>query len=92
MFNQTSLRAEDEIKDFETISKEYSKLKLKILEYQQEEKEWNEKKKELEIINKRCNNLMNMLEKLSDDKLQLTLQIEDLHALLNKHNIKFNQL
>ena len=92
MFNQTSLKTEDEMKDFETMSKEYSKLKLKLLEYQQEEKEWNEKKKELEIVNKRCNNLMNMLEKLSDDKLAMTLHIEDLQALLRKHAINFSEL
>ena len=81
----------DEQKDFEIVSSEYSKLKLQIAQYQQEENEWNNTKNELSAVNKRCDNLMNMLDKLSDEKLQLTLHIEDLYALLNQHNIKYQQ-
>merc|ERR1712060_301137 len=81
----------EEQKDFEIMSKEYSKLKLQIAEMKQEQNEWNDTKEELVVLNKRCTNLMRRLEKLSDEKTELTLQIEDLHAILNKHNLNYRQ-
>jgi len=77
-------------KDVEILSNEYTRMKLKIAEYEQETQVLAETKQELESVNKRCNTLMKMLEELSDEKLRLTLQIEDMQALLHEHNIKFN--
>eukprot|EP01083_Nonionella_stella_P018712 52045_1 len=81
----------DEKKDFELLSKQYCKLKIEFAELKQEQQQWNNTKEELENVNKRCHNLMNMLDKLSDEKLQLTLQIEDLNAFLNKNNLVYDQ-
>ena len=82
---------DDEKKDFEILSKQYIKQKLQIAEMKQEENEWNNTKLELTTLNKRCANLMSMLDKLSDEKAELTMQIEDLHAILNKHNLDYRQ-
>ena len=81
----------DADEDEATLSQEYSKLKLQLEELRQEQMAWSKTKTELAALNKRCKNLCRMLDKLSDEKLELTLKIEDLHALLHKHNIEVQQ-
>eukprot|EP00485_Elphidium_margaritaceum_P010312 CAMPEP_0202702250 /NCGR_PEP_ID=MMETSP1385-20130828/15268_1 /ASSEMBLY_ACC=CAM_ASM_000861 /TAXON_ID=933848 /ORGANISM="Elphidium margaritaceum" /LENGTH=543 /DNA_ID=CAMNT_0049359867 /DNA_START=38 /DNA_END=1669 /DNA_ORIENTATION=+ len=88
-FRMNSIESVEQ-QDVDTIRNEYGKLKLKIAQLEEDAKDWNHTKTELQNVNKRCNNLMSMLDKLSDEKMTLTLKIEDLQALLHKNNIQYS--
>ena len=82
-------RAGAEQTDIGLLSSEYNRLRVEMAEMRQHEKRWSETKQKLAAVNKRCANLMKMMDRMSDEKLELTLKIEDLQTLLNQHRIPY---
>lgn len=80
----------DHQRDIGLLIAEYNKLRAEMTEIKLEQKQWTETKEELESVKKRNVNLMKMLDRMSDEKLEMTLKIEDLQTLLNKHGIPYD--
>ncbi|ETO26507.1 asparagine/aspartate rich protein, partial [Reticulomyxa filosa] len=62
-------------------------MRLQIVRLEKEKEQWVENAQELSKSVKRCDHLTELLSKMTEEKLQLRLKVEELESMLSKHNI-----
>ncbi|ETO36536.1 viral A-type inclusion protein [Reticulomyxa filosa] len=63
-----------------------AQMRLQILRLEKEKEQWAENTDEVTRSAKRCDHLTELLTKMTDEKLQLRLKIEELESLLSRYN------